>query len=175
MTLLGLAGRKLDRTGARRQSLSGEATGRRGAAVGHFGRDAPASAGQDTPHGQPLRPPHSDRNQRIRVGEYELIKIGASRFDPKDPYHFALTSLAGVRGLCLRHLRADHPAVRGHVPGQSRAIANARPGSLEDNFFFSIETWRRWATAKWRRRPHRPPDRRGRDHHRMASPPSSPA
>jgi inward rectifier potassium channel len=75
------------------------------------------------------------------MGEYELIKIGAQRFDPKDPYHFALTigwpafalyvfATYGLITLLFALLYLANPG----------SIANARPGSLEDTFFFSIET-----------------------------------
>jgi inward rectifier potassium channel len=68
-------------------------------------------------------------------------KIGAARFDFSDPYHLALTvrwpafvlGLFGLYGLITSAFALLFLAQPG-------CIANARPGSLTDAFFFSIET-----------------------------------
>jgi len=71
----------------------------------------------------------------------EFAKIGASRYDLSDPYHLALTVrwpafvlgvfvLYGLINLIFAGLYLAHPG----------CIANARPGSIGDAFFFSIET-----------------------------------
>ena len=78
---------------------------------------------------------------RVRFGNYETHKRGARRVDLRDPYRLAvaltwprflffllLVELLLNLGFALLYL------VR---PG---AIANARPGSITDAFFFSVET-----------------------------------
>jgi inward rectifier potassium channel len=78
---------------------------------------------------------------RIRVGSYEMIKKGVSRFDLRDPYHLAI-ALSWPRFLAL--LLATYllvnvvfAALFWVVPG---AVANARPYNFFDLFFFSVET-----------------------------------
>jgi inward rectifier potassium channel len=71
----------------------------------------------------------------------EFAKIGASRYDFSDPYHLALTVrwptfVVGVfafYGLITSAFAALYLAKAG-------CIVNARPGSIGDAFFFSIET-----------------------------------
>lgn len=70
-----------------------------------------------------------------------MAKIGAPRFDIRDPYHFAVSLswsafFAGFLGIwaCLNLLFAFLYFLD---PG---GVANARPGSFSDVFFFSIET-----------------------------------
>jgi inward rectifier potassium channel len=73
--------------------------------------------------------------------DFEFFKIGADRFDLTDPYHLALTApwtyftlavfaLYGIINLVFAALYLAQPG----------CIANARPGSISDAFFFSIET-----------------------------------
>jgi inward rectifier potassium channel len=70
-----------------------------------------------------------------------FAKIGASRFDLTDPYHIALTvrwttfflGVSGFYGLINILFALLYLAQPG-------CVANARPGSLADAFFFSIET-----------------------------------
>ena len=73
--------------------------------------------------------------------DFEFFKIGADRFDLTDPYHLALTApwawftlgvfvLYGIINLVFAGLYLAQPG----------CIANARPGSIADAFFFSIET-----------------------------------
>lgn len=77
----------------------------------------------------------------LKVGEFEVAKIGARRFDPADPYHFALTIswpaffaylLAAYIAISLAFA-----AIYVLAPG---SVANAHPGSLVDAYFFSFET-----------------------------------
>src|ERR1700731_5086138 len=78
---------------------------------------------------------------RVGAGGIELVKRGAARYDFSDPYHiafemswkeFALAFVGFELGInivfALLYLAS---------PG---CIANARPGSFSDAFFFSIET-----------------------------------
>jgi inward rectifier potassium channel len=86
---------------------------------------------------------HRSPPKPIPIGrkEYGLSKVGAARFDPRDPYHlavslrwppFALLMLTVWLGINLLFALLYRQA-----PG---AIANAAPGSFSDVFFFSIET-----------------------------------
>lgn len=73
--------------------------------------------------------------------EMDLRKVGVSRFDPRDPYHFAITLKWHEFFLCL--LAAELVAnlvFAGLYVLQPGSIANAREGSLTDAFFFSLET-----------------------------------
>ena len=71
----------------------------------------------------------------------EFVKIGVSAYDFSDPYHLALTVrwptfalgvfvLYGVINLTFAVLYLAQPG----------CVANVRPGSVSDAFFFSIET-----------------------------------
>jgi inward rectifier potassium channel len=72
---------------------------------------------------------------------FDFAKIGATRFDLADPYHMALTVRwpAFVLGVlvCYGVITA---AFAGLYLARSGCIAHARPGSIADAFFFSIET-----------------------------------
>jgi inward rectifier potassium channel len=83
------------------------------------------------------------RNRPIPVlrGDFQLLKMGASRFDLSDPYHMAVSLswpafAAALLALWLS-INLLFAAVYVLSPGD---IANARPGSFSDAFFFSIET-----------------------------------
>src|SRR5262245_35635626 len=82
-----------------------------------------------------------NQTRRLRLGAYEMVKIGAKRFDWRDPYHFALTISwpAFFGSLVLLYLViASLFAVAYHFnPG---SIANVRPGFWPDALFFSFET-----------------------------------
>jgi inward rectifier potassium channel len=77
----------------------------------------------------------------VRLGEVEGVKIGARRFDLRDPYYFVLTitwpvffsvvvSFYLLTNLCFA-------LAYFAVPG---CVTNARTGVFFDDFFFSIET-----------------------------------
>ncbi len=82
-----------------------------------------------------------DGTMRIRYGAFELSKRGAARYDLRDPYYLAvalswpwfLASLFAVE-VALNVVFACLYLLQ---PG---SIANARPGSFGDAFFFSLET-----------------------------------
>lgn len=78
----------------------------------------------------------------LSLGELELAKIGAARFDFSDPYHLALTVswgwfLAAI-GVLYGVINVIFATAYFLRPG---CITNAHPGSLLDPFFFSIETF----------------------------------
>jgi inward rectifier potassium channel len=78
---------------------------------------------------------------KLLLGGYEIGKRGVARFDFGDPYHLAV-SLSWPRMLLL--LIMVHTAINlGFAMlylGRPGAIANARPGSVSDAYFFSLET-----------------------------------
>jgi inward rectifier potassium channel len=89
-------------------------------------------------------PPHEGETvkaARVRLGSYEFEKKGISRFDLRDPYHFAvaLTWPRFIGGLLAFSLSVNvaFATLYWLVPG---SVANARPNSFADAFFFSIET-----------------------------------
>ena len=78
---------------------------------------------------------------RVRLGAYEFEKKGVSRFDLRDPYHLAVALswpqfLAALLALYLS-VNVVFATLFWLVPA---SVANARPDSFADAFFFSIET-----------------------------------
>ena len=89
----------------------------------------------------PIERTPADRAARVRLGSYEFQKKGISRFDLRDPYHLAVALtwprfLAALLALYLA-VNVVFATLFWLVPG---SVANARPGSFSDAFFFSIET-----------------------------------
>jgi inward rectifier potassium channel len=82
-----------------------------------------------------------ERTTRIRVGTYEFKKKGVSRFDLRDPYHLAaaLTWPQFLAAFIAFYLLVNvvFATLFWLAPG---SVANARPSSFVDAFFFSIET-----------------------------------
>ena len=89
-----------------------------------------------------IRPHHQPPAHVIKTNfGLEFAKIGASRYDLSDPYHLALTVrwptfVAGV----FAAYGLINLLFAGLYLAQPGCIANARPGSVGDVFFFSIET-----------------------------------
>src|SRR5712675_3524242 len=82
-----------------------------------------------------------EKAARVRLGSYEFKKKGVSRFDLREPYRLAVALtwpqfLAALLALYLS-VNVVFATLFWLVPG---SVANARPGSLSDAFFFSIET-----------------------------------
>jgi inward rectifier potassium channel len=78
---------------------------------------------------------------RARFGAYEIAKRGATRYDFRDPFHVAVSApwrlfLLLIVGLWIA-INLAFATLYVAVPG---SVANARPGSFSDAFFFSIET-----------------------------------
>jgi inward rectifier potassium channel len=92
---------------------------------------------------EPKQRKRKDRDAIMRVGVsgIELVKRGAARYDFRDPYHIAVEmswkefalAFLGLE-LCINIAFA---LLYFASPG---CIANMRPGSFSDAFFFSIET-----------------------------------
>jgi inward rectifier potassium channel len=86
---------------------------------------------------------HAPREKaaHYQLGDYSFTTKGVSRFDLRDPYHFAVTltwpqfllTLLGVY-LAVNLLFASLYVI---VPG---SVANMRPGDFAQAFFFSFET-----------------------------------
>jgi inward rectifier potassium channel len=78
---------------------------------------------------------------QFKVGNAELIKLGTKRYDLSDPYHLAITlRWRDFFAACLAidlTLNLVFAVLYDLVP---HCVANVRPGSLSDAFFFSIET-----------------------------------
>ena len=74
-------------------------------------------------------------------GNFGLAKIGASRFDPRDPYHFAISlSWPNFALLVLGAWLAINVLFATLYVLDPGGVANARPGAFFDVFFFSVET-----------------------------------
>jgi inward rectifier potassium channel len=82
-----------------------------------------------------------DPTMRVGAGGVELVKRGASRYDFSDPYHIAIELSWKEFALAFLGLELGINVVFALLylasPG---CVANARPGSFSDAFFFSIET-----------------------------------
>lgn len=77
----------------------------------------------------------------VHHGAFEIARVGARRFDWRDPYHMAL-AMSWPRFICLLFaldlaLNVVFASIYFARPG---SIANAHPGSFADCFFFSLET-----------------------------------
>ena len=78
---------------------------------------------------------------RIHLGEFEGIKLGARRFDLRDPYYVVLT-IPWSAFFCVAisfylSMNLCFALAYYAVPG---CVNNARPDHFADSFFFSIET-----------------------------------
>lgn len=82
-----------------------------------------------------------ENTARVRLGSYVFKKKRVSRFDMRDPYYFAVAQtwpqfLATLLIIYLL-VNVTFATLFWLVPG---SVANARPYSFPDAFFFSIET-----------------------------------
>ena len=83
----------------------------------------------------------AERAVQFRLGSFEFELKGVARFDPRDPYYFAIALtwpqfLAVLFALYLS-VNVIFAALFWLAPG---SVANTRPGSFTDAFFFSLET-----------------------------------
>jgi inward rectifier potassium channel len=90
---------------------------------------------------QPLSPPVRLVNQ---TGKFNIAQLGMSRTKWGDSYHLLLTlswpRFVGLLSLVYTILNAIFALIYLADPAQSGGIANARPGSFIDAFFFSVQT-----------------------------------
>jgi inward rectifier potassium channel len=87
---------------------------------------------------KPRRPP---KPLRVGQAEFGLARLGGPRFDLRDPYHLAVSMswpafVVAMIGVWLA-INLIFALLYVLSPGD---VANARPGSFGDVFFFSIET-----------------------------------
>ena len=82
-----------------------------------------------------------DATMRVGAGGIELVKRGASRYDFSDPYHIAIELSWKEFAFAFAGLELGINVVFALLylasPG---CVANMRPGSFSDAFFFSLET-----------------------------------
>jgi inward rectifier potassium channel len=82
-----------------------------------------------------------DATMRVGTGAPELVKRGASRYAFSDPYHLAIEMSWKEFALAFAGLEFGINVLFALLylasPG---SVANMRPGSFSDAFFFSIET-----------------------------------
>jgi inward rectifier potassium channel len=78
---------------------------------------------------------------RVGAGGVELIKRGASRYDFSDPYHIAIDLSWKEFALAFLGLELGINVFFAlFYLARPGCIANMRPGSFSDAFFFSLET-----------------------------------
>ncbi len=82
-----------------------------------------------------------DATMHVGAGGVELVKRGASRYDFSDPYHIAIELSWKEFAFAFAGLHLGINVVFALLylasPG---CVANMRPGSFSDAFFFSLET-----------------------------------
>jgi inward rectifier potassium channel len=82
-----------------------------------------------------------EATMHVGAGAPELVKRGAARYDISDPYHIAIEMSWKEFALAFLGLEVGINIIFALLylasPG---CIANMRPGSFSDAFFFSIET-----------------------------------
>jgi hypothetical protein len=82
-----------------------------------------------------------DATMRVGAGGVELVKRGASRYAFSDPYHIALEFSWKEFALAFAGLELGINVVFAlFYLAAPVCVANMRPGSFSDAFFFSIET-----------------------------------
>jgi inward rectifier potassium channel len=90
------------------------------------------------PNRKPRRQP---RPITFGRAEFGVSKLGAQRFDLRDPYHLAVSlswpGFAAAMLTCWLAINLGFAALYALGPG---AVANTASGSFADMFFFSIET-----------------------------------
>lgn len=88
-----------------------------------------------------LRPRRRRRGTSVLFGSQELFKLGVPRFDLRDPYYTALSlSWPGFAALVFALVALLNVGFALLYVARPGCLAGARPGSIADAFFFSIET-----------------------------------
>jgi inward rectifier potassium channel len=81
------------------------------------------------------------RQIRVRSGQFEFVKLNAEKFDWRDTYHLILTlSWPGFAGLVFGIYLLINLVFAALYMLEAHAVAEMRPGSFFDAFFFSVET-----------------------------------
>jgi inward rectifier potassium channel len=90
---------------------------------------------------EPKKRKKRDPTMRVSAGAPELVKRGASRYVFSDPYHIAIELSWKEFALAFVGVELGINVVFALLYLASpRCVANMRPGSFSDAFFFSIET-----------------------------------
>src|SRR4029077_10874994 len=81
------------------------------------------------------------RQIRVRSGQFEFVKLNAEKFDWRDTYHLILTlSWPGFAGFVFGIYLLINIVFAALYVLEAHAVAEMRPGSFFDAFFFSVET-----------------------------------
>jgi inward rectifier potassium channel len=89
----------------------------------------------------PHRRNHRTSTMTVRVGAFELSKTGGTRYEWRDPYHFAVSiGWLGFMALFVALELGLNLIFATLYLLQPGSVANARPGAISDAFFFSLET-----------------------------------
>ena len=81
------------------------------------------------------------RHIRVRSGQFEFVKLNVEKFDWRDTYHLVLTlSWPGFAGLVFGIYLLINLVFAALYMLNAHAVAEMRPGSFFDAFFFSVET-----------------------------------
>ena len=81
------------------------------------------------------------RHIRVRSGQFEFVKLNAKKFDLRDTYHLILTlNWPGFAGLVFGVYLLINLVFASLYMLNPHAVAEMRPGSFFDAFFFSVET-----------------------------------
>src|ERR1700736_4908806 len=81
------------------------------------------------------------RHIRVRSGQFEFVKLNAKKFDLRDTYHVILTlSWPGFTGFIFGIYLLINVVFAWLNMLEADAIAEMKPGSFLDAFFFSVET-----------------------------------
>jgi inward rectifier potassium channel len=81
------------------------------------------------------------RSIRVRSGQFEFVKLNAKTFDFRDTYHLILTlTWPAFAGVIFGIYLLVNIAFASLYLMEPHAIAEMRPGSFFDAFFFSVET-----------------------------------
>jgi inward rectifier potassium channel len=81
------------------------------------------------------------RQIRVRSGQFEFVKLNAEKFDWRDTYHLILTlSWPGFAGFVFGIYLLINVVFAALYLLEAHAVAEMKPGSFFDAFFFSVET-----------------------------------
>src|SRR6266446_6046668 len=81
------------------------------------------------------------RQIRVRSGQFEFVKLNAEKFDWRDTYHLILTlSWPGFAGFVFGIYLLINIVFAALYMLEAHAVAEMRPGSFFNAFFFSVET-----------------------------------
>jgi inward rectifier potassium channel len=85
--------------------------------------------------------PRRQRQIRVRSGQFEFVKLNAEKFEWRDTYHLILTlSWPGFAGFVFGIYLLINIVFAALYLLEAHAVAEMRPGSFFDAFFFSVET-----------------------------------